>query len=202
MTLADIYAAVQSEGGPAKSDLADLIRQEALRSPVAFASFLRNVPLNDACALFEVYEVLLQDSKRFSEVLMSELTRLLKIAEADPHNASIFEQLTAFALAQDDELKRSMAVVLAESLRSSEPQIRRFAADLAGDCMTRHESGLASQLRSVLAHDADWRVRLLAYSSLRDLQAQDPSSARDLRLSVLDRVRNRLLGARVREYAA
>jgi len=203
MTLSDIYATLQADSGPAKPDAADRIRQEAWQSPVAFTNFLRSVPLDETCALFEVYEVLLQDSRHFSEILMSELTRLLKSAKADPHNTWIYAQLEAFNLVQDDELRTSMAVLLVEALQSSEPQVRRLAADLAGACLFPRESALLSRLRSAFAHDADWRVRLLAYSSLRDhLLAQDPSSTPDLRLTVLDRVRNHLLRARVYDYAA
>jgi hypothetical protein len=81
MTLSDIYATLQSDSGPAKPAAADRIRQEAWRSPVAFTDFLRSVPLNETCALFEVYAVLLQDSQHFSEILLSELTRLLESAK-------------------------------------------------------------------------------------------------------------------------
>jgi len=203
MTLSDIYATLQSDSGPAKPDAADRIRQEAWQSPVAFTDFLRSVPLNETCALFEIYEVLLQDSQHFSGILMSELTRLLQSAKADPHNASIYAQLNAFELVQDDGLRTSMAVVLAEALQTSEPQVRRLAADLAGACLFPGESALLSRLRSALAHDADWRVRLLAYSSLKDhLLALGPLRTPDLRLSVLDRVRSLLLSARVNDYAA
>jgi hypothetical protein len=201
MTLSDIYTTLQSDSGPAKPDAADRIRQEAWQSPVAFTDFLHSVPLNETCALFEVYEVLLQDSQHFSGILMSELTRLLESAKADPHNASIYAQLNAFELVQDDGLRTSMAVVLAEALQTSEPQVRRLAADLAGACLFPGESALLSRL--ALAHDADWRVRLLAYSSLKDhLLALGPLRTPDLRLSVLDRVRSLLLSARVNDYAA
>lgn len=202
MALADIYAALQSGQGAARADVADLMRQEALRSPVAFATFLRGVALNDACALFEVYEILLQDSQRFSAILTSELARLLHAAKVEPHNAAIYAQLDAFALAQDGEMKESMAAVLAESLRSDTPQIRRFAADLAGDCIGSGDSALVSQLRTLQAQDPDWRVRLLAHSSLKDLEAQRPSGDSLATLRVADRLRGYLLGARVREYAA
>jgi hypothetical protein len=171
--LREIYTAVQEIGGPVKGDLAGALHEAAAASPASFARFLATVPLNRDCMLFEIYEVLLQEPARHATVLLDELKRMLVQANEEPRNPALYRQLDAFALIKDPQLRRCAAAVLCDALRSPRAQVRRFAAELAGD-IADNPSELQALLRGAVALDPDWRVRLLAYESLRDLSAETP----------------------------
>jgi HEAT repeats len=200
--LRDLYASIQQGSGPVEGGAADAVRSAASSSRSAFVQFLASVPLDRTCVLFEIYEVLIQDSDRHFAVLLGELKRLLVRAHGEPRNKAIYDQLAVFAIVQNPDMKNAIADALVTALRSSAPQVRRFAADLAGDVLSAQQGELLALLRDLRVQDPDRRVRLLADESLRDFGRQHASvpALSEMRLS--DRLMARLMGTRVREFAA
>ena len=203
-SISEIYAALQSiESGPAPPELAQSLRNLASSEPDAFCKFLKTVALDESCVLFEVYESLFSDPDVHKSILASELERLLEHAKATPHSRTIYDQLSVFGTIPEAALlSREVAEIVLAALDSRVPQVRRFAAFLAGDFLSHSSSRLESRLQEMQESDADWRVRCMAYESLRDFYAET-STLRPLpRRRFRDRMLAICLESKLYDFAA
>ena len=172
------------------------------------SSWMTSVPLSDDCALFEVYEGVARCDPLPVTFFLSELDRLLAMAEREPRNAHLYSELTAFAFLDGKPpamLQEQIRARLVAALESRVPQVRRCAASLLGDFLPERIDASHVALRERLVADADWRVRFLAHQSLTHFQKDFPGSAAEPvpELSFVDRIRINLLGEhRAREIAA
>ena len=202
--LSDLYARLQQSDGDARAEAAAAWRSHAESDLGGLAAFLPTVPLDGSCALFEVYEALSELDARPAEFFVGELERLISAASATPSNRAIYSQLEAFAfLARDPggDLEAQLARTLLESLDSKVPQVRRCAAHLGGDFIGPDASELQLKLRELVGTDPDWRVRVIAHSSLKDLANDYPDSLSPPPIGLLDSLRARLLRS-ARDVAA
>lgn len=202
MGLPDLYAALRR--GDAEESLVEAaLRRRAAEEPKAFASFLRTIEFDEDCALWEVYVALADEAEDHVDVLLSELERLLSVAEQNPGNRWIFDQLMVYEFSDGpDALRRGISAAVLRALGSPVPQIRRCAACLAVGFLSASIPALEGKLREVHSRDTDWRVRALAYQSLSDYQATDHPDVSLPERSFGDRIRSLVFGASVRDFTA
>ena len=197
MTFSRLYADLRD--GDADTDATwRALRAAATAEPAAFAAFLAQQPIDAECALFEVYEALMDDEASFVDLLGAELERLVERALESPRDRLVYQQLDAFGLAETPVLRLVVVDAALMLLRSPVPQLRRFAANLGGGMLPREDAAMEVALRARQADDPDWRVRVLAHLSLREPGAVRAAVAP---LPFGDRMRMRFRGSTLYDYA-
>lgn len=203
MDLDQLYLKTQAADGNPYADE----WQKAARSDVRnLANWIQRVPIEPNCSLFEIYEAVSKSDPPPSQFFVDELKRLIAHATRDPNRREIYAQLEAFALLDRHPagaLQAEILKILQQTLQSPLPQVRRFAAHLAGDFLQPPVTALHRDLRCLAQADSDWRVRYLSFCALRDLHHDRPGVERPPSLGFLDRLRVLLLGKlRALDFAA
>ncbi len=153
---AAIHARMRAE---ARKDQAGLI---------AWAHAIDPCTSDGATLLADVYEALSPDAAALETFFATEMDRLLAACEAHPASASAFTAIGALMFLEKpapETLRGTVRRRLLAGLLSSSASVRRACVDLLGG----HELGRDAAARSAVQaclQDGDWRVRLLAESSL------------------------------------
>jgi hypothetical protein len=200
-----LYKETQRFEESRQEELLDKWRLVAQQDGDGLASFVRGLAIDPDCALFEIYEALADAPDLNGKFLVAEFRRLLALARTDPHNRDIYSQLDAFAFLSSPSpgtIQREILAVLSGVLGSSVPQLRRFGANLAGDLIRPDESDLWQELHYLLETDSDWRVRYHCFQTLKDLSTDYPQCSAPRPLSLIDRLRLALVGAKKWDCAA
>ena len=140
--------------------------------PDELRELIRNVPIDDDCALGAIYAALGWDLPRNRELLLEEMDRLLELMERTPRSLALHQQMEGFAFmdTEDDEAFRLTAVEIgAKRLSSETPQIRRAAVSFLGVFVEQRDWEVVREVRRMQVEDGDWRVRKHCYIVLENL---------------------------------
>lgn len=199
--LADLYEELRTyDNDLALADIGGSFLRLARQNKRRLSEFVETVPLDAQCALFEVYEALADDASSFHDFYTSELRRLLSAAETHPNNRHIYQALEAFGYLEDagDRLVEELRGILYGYLDSNRLPLRRFATWLIGDFISTDSSRAIDKLLTAFKSDPDFRVRYMAYVSLRE----GPAAHRLPALGLAERLRLRWVGNTLFEYTA
>ena len=184
-------------------ELSQRIREFANSNILELEGFLRNHKLSNDSHLFEVYEALLAESSKYSEILSNEFGRLLSQAEADTTEA-IYNTLEVFALADSgthDILSDEIRRMIVQGMKSNCRGVRQFSAYLAGDLALVTSTDLIQSLIRLVKEDPNWRVRCVAHQSLNDLRSDSIVTKHNFQLGFGDTIRKSIFSKALRRYA-
>jgi hypothetical protein len=144
----------------------------ASRNPRDFRQFLEVIPTGRVPenTLFELYEALFTERDKFQGLLLSELDRLLRLADQAGDPRGVLSGVKAFFFCVTDkgsEFERKVADRLIESLHSHSPAVRANCMDLLAEFIAKY-SHIFEWIQRALVDDSDWRVREVAYEILDD----------------------------------
>ena len=153
---------------------------------------LRKLPLEGENALYDVYELLAHDPRRWGDLLVDELDRLFAAAVRSQNPAQVLKPVEAFSSLvadTDGPLQRKLRECLASYLDSHVEVVRQRAAWMIGDFTFGENRKIIDKLLAMMEHDESWRVRYAAYLSLNE----SGSVPRGTKLPLIDRLRVRFL---------
>ena len=196
----DIYNEICTIEDEHRDDVYKRFLKLAKNNKNQLKEFLTNIPLDEEACLFEIYEALSEDDIEFNDLFLTEIKRLLNIAEKEPKNNNIYNTLESYSYVAGNghaSLNKEIIKILKSSMKSKHDEIRRFATWLIGDFVKDDFDEIIDLLKQKLMFDEDWRVRYLAFISLEELDTLS-----NYKLNFLDKIRVWFAGDKARDYVA